>query len=341
MPRAKRQFVLPTPPEPPPEPKAHPLIHAFSDPQKYHQIAKCRWCGGRFTFVFGEQWVCETFACAERQIANALKKAVPLPGESPFMFLPLPLQVEIEDSPIKRLAVWGPVGISKSYGLRMHVYARCRKIPGYRALLLRATSDQLYKNHLQFMHGEALQLGDAEFKMGGGKIPPQMGFTDIDSIVFMGHLQDRGDIAQHMGPEWDEVDVDEANHVITDGLQKVTSRDRGSKPSYRARMAMGLDQGRTRLLLNVGGISWPYIQEFYIDKTPDRHEYEEYDPQHYGAITGNLEDNPYLTAEMRTSVLGGLDAATRRQFTYGDRTAIPGQFFTQFDKSVHVIGGEQ
>lgn len=289
-------------------------------------------------FVFAEQWVCETSLCAERCIANAIRKLADIDGESPFIYLPLPLQVEIEESPIKRLACWGPVGISKSYGSRMHLYARCRKIHGYRALLLRATGDQLYKTHLQYMGDEANRLGDATFKLAGGGKPSQMTFDGIDSRIFMGYLFDRNDIEQHMGVEWDEVMVDEAGHIIEEGLIKVTSRDRGSKTSYKQRMSMGLAEGRTRLMLNVGGKSWRYIEDFYIDKKPDPKEYENYDPNDYGSITGGLEDNPYLTPRMRTSVLGGMDKAMHAQLADGSRSVFPGQFFTEFDPSKHVIG---
>lgn len=318
---------------------SHPLENVWTDPPRYHAVAKCRWCNGRFVFVYGEQWACETEACARRQISNALMRADAASDESPYLFLPLPLQVEGEESTVKRLATWGPVGISKSFGTRQQLYARCRKIKGYTALLLRATFDQLYKNHLQFMPGEAAKLGDATYKGPGGGKPAQMMF-DNDSLIFFGYLQDRGDIAQHMGIEYDEVAVDEANHIITDGLVKVTSRDRGAKASYKTRMAMGLDEGRTRLMLNVGGVSWRYVEKCYIDKNPDPREFPEYDPKWYGAITGGLIDNPYLAENMRSSVLGGLGKELHAQLADGNRTVFPGQFFREFDPKQHVVNME-
>ena len=318
---------------------SHPLENHWTDTPRYHVVAQCRWCHGRFVFVYGEQWVCETDACARRQIAAALRRAEAPSDESPYMFLPLPLQVEGDDSPVKRLATWGPVGISKSFGTRQQLYARCRKIKGYTALLLRSTYDQLYKNHLQFMPAEATKLGDATFKGPGGGKPAQMRF-DCDSKIMTGYLQDRGDIAQHMGIEYDEVAVDEANNIITEGLKKVTSRDRGAKESYKTRMAMGLEEGRTRLMLNVGGISWRYIEDFYIEKRPDASEFEHYDPNDYGAITGDIRDNPYLTPRMLTSVLGGLDTALYAQLAHGRRDVFPGQFFENFNPDQHVVSME-
>lgn len=313
----------------------HPCAAGIPDNPRYHSVAECRWCAKRFVFIYGEQWACETPACADRQIANALMRREPAEGESPYLFLPLPLQVEVEDSPIKRLATWGPVGISKSFGSRMHLYARCRKIPGYTALLLRATNDQLVKNHVLFMPDDAAALGDATFKWPGGGKPGSMTFEN-KSLILFGHLHDKGDIAQHMGIEYDEVMVDEANHIITDGLIKVTSRDRGAKGSYKTRMAMGLQEGRTRLMLNVGGVSWRYIEDFYIDKTVDRAEFPKYNPDDYGAITGGLKDNPFLTEGMRTSVLGGLGSELHAQFADGDRDVFPGQYFESWNPRAHI-----
>jgi hypothetical protein len=312
---------------------AHPCQAGIPSTPKYHTVAVCRWCGGRFVFVWGEQWVCETAACAARQVAGALTKAEAVDGESPYLFLPLPLQVEIEDSPIKNLLVWGPVGISKSFGGRMHLYKRCRKIPGYRALLLRCTYDQLNKNHLQFAAAEARALGDAKYKGGSEK---QFHF-DNESVIFMGYLDDEADIGQHMGPEWDEVLIDEAVHMIAKGIRDVTTRARGAKTSYRVRMQMGIEEGRTRLLTNMGGRSQRHLEEFYIDKTPDVRDFPFYRAENYGHITGDLRDNPFLSQSMRTSVLGGLDAARYAQLADGRRDVFPGQFFSSFDSSVHVV----
>ena len=168
----------------------------MSDPV-YHGVAKCRWCGGRFLKIYGWQWRCETDECFEKCTAEAIMVREPVAGRSPFYYLPLPLQVDVERATIKRVLVWGSAGISKSYGARMSLYKRCQKLPGYQALLLRCTLDQLRKNHLQFMDAEAKALGECKFV---GSYPMHMAFEN-GSKMYAGYCDDITDIGQHIEPE--------------------------------------------------------------------------------------------------------------------------------------------
>src|SRR5215471_17716576 len=130
-----------------------------------HPIARCRWCGGFFVRFF-HQWLCESPECAEKQQAHAIERNLTVKDESPYLFLPLPLQVDMQTSTVKRLLVAGAGGASKSYGARWHLYTECLTFPGYIALLLRVSYDELQKNHLQWMPGEAAMLGDAKYSGG-------------------------------------------------------------------------------------------------------------------------------------------------------------------------------
>lgn len=289
----------------------------------YHAVARCRWCGGRFERIYGWQWICESPHCAERMVTAAmLPKERPIEG-SPFLFLPLPLQIEIDEHPAKRLLVWGPAGISKSFGSRWHLYRRCRQIPGYQALLLRCTLEQLRTNHLEFMKGEAEHLGDAKY-VGGNE---RRMYFDNGAMIKAGYCDDASDIGQHLGPEYDEVMVEQAEQFLDRAINEITSRDRGSAPARIAMAKLGLDEGRSRLLSNRGGRADVFLDEHYIDRAPDPDEYPNYDPQYYGAITGDVRDNPYLSKTYKSSVLGGLDAARYQQLAEGDRYAVRDQFF--------------
>ena len=299
-----------------------------------HAVARCRWCGGFFRRVFGFQWVCESVACCEKQIAQAMLKANQTVFPSPFLYLPLPLQVDIETIPTRRLLIHGPAGISKSFGARWSLYKRCRKIPGYSALLLRCTYDQLEKNHLKFMHREATLLGDATYERGAVKrmVIPN---ADGESEVRFGYLDDAADIEQHVGPEYDEVLIDEASKMIPKGIREVTSRDRGSATSRVWRAANGDVRGRSRLFTNPGGRASLFLRDFFIDKNPDPVEFPKYNPEYYGDVTGDIRDNPYLDADFEQASLGGLDRVRNQQLAKGDWSAVEGQFF-DFDIAIHV-----
>jgi hypothetical protein len=307
-----------------------------------HSVAHCRWCGGQFVQVFGYQWLCETKACADRQIAHAVLRQTPIPGLSPYAFLPLPFQVEVELHPAKRLLVHGAAGVSKSYFGRWYAYKRCLEIPGFNALMIRATYDQLLKNHMIFMPAEAKVLG---FKWTGlsGPNARQAQFTHADdlptSTLFFGYCQDEGDIAQHIGPEWDLVLLEEGVNLMWKAIREISARDRGSAPSRPWREPRGI-KGQTRILTNPGGRSMQYLREFYLTKNPDPIEYPDYNPLHYAEMQGAIADNPYLDDDYRATTLGHLDHTRGAQLAEGRWDVFEGQFFPSFNPDVHVVAME-
>ncbi len=306
-----------------------------------HSVAKCRWCGGPFEQIFGWQWICTNKPCAERQIAHAVFSPEPKDGETPYLFLPLPLQVDIEESPIKRLLVWGPRGISKSFGGRWHLYKRCLAIPGYQALLLRVTYDQLFRNHLKFMPTETNAFGKtsdgtpvARYFAGTDK-PKHVQFSN-GSTLWAGFCQHEADIAQHMGQEYDEIVPEEAVHFLPKALSEIVTSDRGSSTARPAMAARGFFTGRSRLLTNTGGQSMEVLKDHYVDRAPDRDLYPKYNPEHYGSMNGDVTDNPYLSPDFLSETMGGLEKARYEQLAEGSWDAFPGQFFPDFNPARHV-----
>ena len=297
----------------------------------FHGTARCRWCKGLFVQIFGFQWVCARVACAARQVAHAIHASASSAFPSPFLYLPLPLQVDIEESPVKRLLVFGAAGFGKSFAGRWSLYARCRRIPGYCALLVRCTYDQLEKNHLRYMEAEAKWLGDAKYEKGTVK---RMAFNNGSDVRF-GYCADKSDIPQYRGAEYDDVLLDEAVQIIPEGIEFITSRDRGSATSRPARALLGIT-GRSRLLTNPGGPAAMYLEDFYIAHTPDPRDYPHYNPQYYSSISGDLRDNPYLDEDYESASLGGLEENRWQQFARGRWDVFPGQFFETFDPVLHV-----
>lgn len=316
-------------------PSAEEAAKAFTG--EPHSVAECRWCGGKFRKLYGMQWACESVACLERCLKHAIPKLADfyVKGQSPILYLPLPLGVDMRESQMKRLLVAGAGGASKSYGGRWHLYSECRANPGLRCLLLRCTYDELHKNHLQFMPNEAAQLGDADYK--GGNVR-QMIFSQPDgndSVIFCGFCADRADIPGHLGPSWDRILFEEGVTFLPEALQEISARDRGSPTAFR--LPDVEQDGKTLILTNPGGRAMGYLRDFYIDKQPDPVEFPEYDSSEYGHIKANRRDNPYLKQNYAKSTLGGLSAARYKQLAEGDWSIVAGQFFPSFDPAVHVV----
>jgi hypothetical protein len=275
--------------------------------------------------------LCENERCADIQIAHAIPKLNVEAGRSPYFFLPLPLQVDMDTSTVKRLLVHGPRGISKSVGGRMYIYSRARKIAGYRGLLLRCTYDQLKKNHLQFIPSELAQFAAGSRWIGGNE---NKAVLENDAQIYMGYCQNDADIAQHMGVEFDDVLFEEAVHFLPRAITDISTSDRGAGTSREARMVMGMpNTGRSRYLTNPGGRAMTVLEDFCITREPDRIEYPHYDPQFYGHIHGDIRDNPYLAEDYKTATLGGLDSKRFEQLAEGRWDVFPGQFFPDWQEA--------
>ena len=300
----------------------------------FHAVAKCRWCGGRFRLIYAEfergQWICEREACAEKQVAHAIVREEIAPGYSPYLFLPLPLQVDMETSPCKRLLVAGAAGACKSYGGRWLAYKLCKATPGLQVLLIRETLTQLFDNHLKYMTTECASLGGAKY-VGGNK--PRVDVSNGAQIT-MGYCADRSHLPNITGPEWDVIIIEEGNNIIKEALIELPLRDRGSNTAKRG---AGIPQdGRTIILANPGGRGAMTLIDHYITKDVDREEVADYDPSHYGFFGAKLEDNPYLPESYQKTQFMGLSIARYNQLRHGDWTVSAGNFFHNFDVSMHV-----
>jgi hypothetical protein len=307
-----------------------------------HPVAVCRWCGGRFYLAhrLPPQWLCLTQACADRQVRSAIPRITPPLYEegtgdqapSPWLFLPLPLSIDLAESPWKRTLLAGAAGCAKSYSARWMAYRECLARPGIRVLLMRQSFDSLKKNHTQFMAAEALALqtfGHGAVRFLSGQY--QSCSFENGSTILMGYCATESDVQKHLGNDLDLIIMEEAVLFPSKAIVEIPPRDRAS-PTARA---LGATDGKTWLLSNPGGQAMLTLSEFYIEKKPDPEEYPNYDPQYHGYIHGGLEDNPYLAPDYAEKNLGSLSAARYKQLRHGDWTCFAGAFF-DFDQTAHV-----
>jgi hypothetical protein len=292
----------------------------------YHRVAKCRWCGGRFVKIHNAIWRCESEACFARCEAHAIRYTAVADDASPYFFLPLPLNVDLLESPWKRTLIAGAAGSSKSFGARRAAYAICRMRPGIRVLLLRCTNDELVKNHLQFMPMESVELGrcDITAKYSAGN--PKKLECENGAVIATGYCDDAADIPRHLGAEWDLIIIEEAVNLLPRAISEISARDRGSFTVTHD----GERDGKTWLLSNPGGRAMLYLSDTYITKAPDPLEYPAYDANVHGYIHATLDDNPYLPVNYAEKNLSGLTAARYQQLRHGDWTVFAGQFFSEW-----------
>jgi hypothetical protein len=276
-------------------------------------------------------WRCESDICFARCETHALKFQAVLDDQSPFFFLPLPLNVDLIESPWKRTLLAGAAGSSKSFGARRSLYVIARDRPGLRALLLRCTNDELIKNHLQFMPMEAVHLGQCGITAKYSAGNPKKLELENSAAILTGYCDDAADIPRHLGGEYDLIVLEEAVNYLPKALSEISARDRGSFTVHHE----GERDGKTWLLSNPGGRAMLYLSDIYITKKPDPLDYPEFDPNVHGYIHATLDDNPYLPANYAERNLSGLTAARFQQLRHGDWTVFAGQFFSDWN-AAHV-----
>lgn len=309
-------------------PPTYAELAPFLAEPRIHRVARCRWCRAPFVLIYGTHWICPAEACGLRQMEHAILRPHRRPDASPFLFLPLPLNVELIESPYKRTLIAGAAGASKSYGSRWLVYIECIRRPGLRVLLLRVSYDELTKNHLQFIPAEVEALGCAHYSGGSYR---RLSF-DNGSQVFFGYCDTEADVQRQMGPEWDLVVVEEASSLLPFALASISSRDRGSST---ATYPAGQRDGKTWMLSNPGGRAMLYLYDTYISRKPDLDEYPAYLPDIHGYIHATLDDNPYLSETYAEKNLSGLPRARYEQLRWGRWDIFASQFF-DVDETIHV-----
>ena len=260
----------------------------------------------------------------------------------------------------------GAAGVSKSHMARFGLYRRAFQIPGFEALLLRKTWDELDKHHFRLMEREALQMRAVGLPVTFSKTNREfrVHFPEGDSVIEGGHM-DAGDVDKYLSRERDAIVPDEGSTFDPDNLLALSTRARSTKPAVAAfaRRTLGLPEGTDPprggavfwVLSNPGGPASAMLRDFFIDHTPDTDRYPQlaeqdadgrplYDPAEWGYIPGNLEDNPYLPPSYERD-LAVLQPWRYQQLRFNNWDILADQFFTDFDSRKHVkdlghIGGE-
>ena len=243
-------------------------------------------------------------------------------GESPYLYLPTPAQVELHESRTRHVLWGGAAGGAKSHGLRWGMYRNCLSIPNYEAVLLRRTFPELEKTHLRRMAKEAPTLG-AEFI----ESKRLMRFPQTGSILEVGHCDDDKAMSLYLSTEYDEIGLDEASTFEPDQIIELSKRSRSNKPAVKARGGAFV-----RLTSNPGGPGAMFLRDAYVHQNidaivPDL--MEEFHPEEYEFNSARVTDNPHLN-EGYANDLRQMRSARRRQLLDGDWDVFEAQFFPEW-----------
>ena len=211
----------------------------------------------------------------------------------------------------------GALGGGKTFCMLAQMGADdCQRVAGLKCLLLRKSGKANLENMNDFRikafarlpHHFAATTGTITFNNG--------------SRIISGHFQNEKDIDKYLGLEYDVIAVEEATTLSNQKYRHISTRNRTSKPNWRARMYS---------TTNPGGIGHAYYKAKFI--LPMRAGIK----KETRFIAAVARDNPHLPKEYADRLENILIGWERRAWLEGDWDISDGQYFTNFRLDVHRI----
>lgn len=222
-------------------------------------------------------------------------------------------------STARHIAYGGARGGGKSWAMRRKFILLAMRYPGLKLLLLRRTLPELRENHILPMAEEL--YGYAEYH------ETQRAFVFPNrSRIKMGYCDAESDVYQYQGQEYDVIGLEEATHFTERQREYLTTANRGTRTDFTPRMYY---------TANPGGVGHAWFKRLFIDRQYRTGEHAE----DYVFIPANVYDNRVLIARDPGYVktLEALPEQRRRAYLMGDWDVFAGQYFTEFDRSLHVV----
>ena len=212
----------------------------------------------------------------------------------------------------------GARGGGKSWALRKKITLLCMRYDGIKVLLLRRTYPELKENHINTLLGEL--KGIAVYKESDKVFTFSNG-----SKIKLGYCDSERDVLQYQGIEYDIICMDEATQFTEYQFQTLTACLRGANDFPK----------RMYLTCNPGGVGHEWVKRIFINKRykPDEN------PDDYEFISATIFDNKILMDKdpHYLSMLNNLDDKLRQAWRDGNWDMLAGQYFSEFDRSVHII----
>ncbi|MBQ8345867.1 MAG: phage terminase large subunit [Clostridia bacterium] len=238
--------------------------------------------------------------------------AIRIPGR------PTPRQALFFASRTRFTAYGGARGGGKSWALRRKLVAMCLRYEGLRCLLLRLTMSELRANHLlPFLkeYGQLVEYREADHLL---RFPNGSG-------IFLGYCACDRDVLRYQGQEYDVIAIDEATQMSEHIFLILKASLRGTRQVPR----------RMYLTCNPGGVGHAWVKRLFVDREFRSDER----PEDYSFIPAFVYDNPILMEADPDYArsLESLPPRLREAWLYGKWDVFEGQFFPEFDPSVHVL----
>ena len=216
----------------------------------------------------------------------------------------------------------GAAGGGKSYAQVIDALLFALRYPGSKQLLLRRTFAELDKSIIRTV----LALYPISlFKFNSSS---HTGKFRNGSIIDFGYCATENDVYQYQSAEYDVVRFDELTHFTEAQYVYLISRVRGVN-------------GYPKMLkssTNPGGVGHSWVKARFIDPAPPDTPFVGSDGMKRIFIPSKIDDNHFLMASdpAYKARLLSLPEAQRKALLHGDWNIFEGQYFSEFDESIHV-----
>lgn len=216
----------------------------------------------------------------------------------------------------------GAAGGGKSYAQVMDAFLFALKYKGSKQLILRRTFAELDKSIIRTVLG-MYPRGVFTFNSSS-----HTGRFKNGSIIDFGYLSTENDVYQYQSAEYDVVRFDELTHFTYNQYIYLISRVRGVNGFPK----------QIKSSTNPGGVGHTWVKERFIEPSPPNTVFKGEDGVERIFLPSKVDDNFFLMANdasYRERLLA-LPEKERKALLEGNWNIFEGQYFDEFDESVHV-----
>jgi len=223
------------------------------------------------------------------------------------------------DARERYIAYGGARGGGKSWALRRKLILMCLNYPGISCLIVRRSYPELYANHVLPLSKEL--NGYADYSESRKRFVFPNG-----SAIKLGYCSSQRDTLRYQGQEYDVIAIDEATQLTEYQFSTFKACLRGSNDFPK----------RVYLTCNPGGVGHAWVKRLFVDR--DFHTGER--AGDYAFIPARVWDNKALMQscpDYADALRSIADPKLRKAWLEGDWNVFEGQFFSEFDRELHVV----